>query len=622
MLEKETKKKNEEAEVKGQRLLVHIFCFFSVLCGSFCRAGEGLDKSRYIGLDEIRPGMKGYCLTGFEGTKIERFDLEVLSVVRKLGPSLRPRPSSRDAILVLSTDERFIRTGPVGGCSGSPVYIDNRLAGALAFAWSFSKDPLYGVTPIEEMLKVGQARAEGAGAWHPGFAFDYSAPIDFAAIYEQITNPRDLRDYKLTGYQGLPCPLITSGLPAEVCKQFEASVASFGLMAVPGVGVSPGPDRPKDLRLTPGACLCVPLVSGDITAEAIGTVTEVVDDKVYAFGHGFLGHGPVDLPMATGEVHTVVSSVYRSFKFASAVEIVGALRTDESAAVCGLIGAKAQMIPLRIEVERYNDAEKKVYNCHLASNRLLTPLMLRLSVAGAAVMLGWLPPDHMIEYKVAIGVEGTKPIEFQNVSTSLRLDEMLAECVGATAILMSNPYKRVNIESIEVKVRIAPKSPVSRLWSVDLSDSRLKAGEEVKIGVVLESYLAEKKRYQCSLKIPEDLAPGQYDLLVCGVYDYQRFLRKATPHKFVPQNLSSLIEVINDILAVKRDKLYCLLALPAGGVTLEKAELPDLPATKALILQNAKRTLKTQPYHHWEERSFDTGTVIIDKQVLQITVEK
>lgn len=622
MLEKGAKKKGQEAKVKRQCFLISIFWFFLVLCGSFCQAGEGLDRNRYIGLDEIRPGMKGYCLTGYEGTKIERFDLEVLSVVRKLGPSLRPRPSIRDAILVLGTDERFIHTGPVGGCSGSPVYIDNRLAGALAFAWDFSKDPLYGVTPIAEILKVGQVGAGGSADWQPGFAFDYSAPIDFAAIYKQITSPRTSRDYNLTGYKALPCPLITSGLPSEVCERFGASVEPLGLMMIPGIGAGVNSERVGEVQLVPGACLCVPLISGDITAEVVGTVTEVVGDKVYAFGHRYLGYGPVDLPMATGQVHTVVSSVYHSFKFASAVEIVGALRIDESAAVCGVIGAKARMIPLRIEVDRYNDAEKKVYNCRLASNRLLTPMMLRLSVAGAAVMLGWLPPDHMIEYKVAVGVEGAAPIEFENVSTSLGLNEMLAECVGCVAILMNNPYKKVNIESVEVKVRIVPKSPVSRLWSVDLSDSKLKAGEEVKIGVVLESYLAEKKKYQCRLKIPEDLAPGKYDLIVCGVYDYERFLRKTIPHKFIPQNLSSLIEVINDILAVKRDRLYCVLVLPPGGVTLAEVELPDLPATKALILKNAKRTLKTQPYHHWEERSFHTGTVIIDKKVMQITIEK
>jgi hypothetical protein len=619
----EAKMERQEGKAKKWNFLFLIFYFLLALSGSFCFAGEGLDKSRYIGLDEIRPGMKGYCLTGYKGTEVEKFDLEVLSVVHQMGPAIPPRPSSRNAILVLGTDERFIHTGPVAGCSGSPVYIDGRLAGALAFAWYFSKDPLYGVTPIEEMLKVGEApRGAEQSGFEPGFVFDYSAPIDLAAIDEQITAPRVSWNNSLMGAAALPCPLIVSGLPPRVCEQLGALVEPFGLMAVPSIGGGVDRGEAVDAQLVPGACLSVPLVSGDIAIEVIGTVTDVIDDRVYGFGHGVFGHGPTDLPMATGQVHTVVSSVYRSFKFASTVEIVGALRVDESAAVRGQIGAKARMIPFRLAVERYNDAEKKVYNCMVANHRLLTPVLVRAAVAGAAIMLGWLPPDHMIEYKIAIGIDGAEPITCENVSTSLGLDEVMVESAAPVAIIMNNPYKKVDINSIEIEVRIVPRNIVSRIWSVNVSDLRVKAGEEIEVGVVLESFLAEKKKYEYKLKVPEGLGAGKYDLMVCGAYDYEKFLRKAVPYRFVPQNLSSLVEAINSILAVRRDRLYCLLTLPPGGVAVERSELPDLPATKALILKDEKRTLKTQPYQHWMERSFRTGTVVINKKVVQITVEK
>ena len=615
----------QETKVKRQNFLFFCFCLLLVLGGSFCWAGEQLDKSKYISIDEVRPGMEAYCLTAYKGTEIEKFDLEVLDVVRNIRPG-------GDAILVQGTDERFIHTGPVAGCSGSPVYIDGRLAGALAFAWFFSKDPLYGVTPIEEMLRVGKGTpGVKQSACEPGFAFDYSAPIDFVEIDKQITTPRFPRRGSLTGATALPCPLIISGLPTEVCEELGALFEPFGLMTVAGIGggssllesQKTGDGSPK-ARLVPGACLVIPLVTGDITIEVIGAVTEVVGDKMYGFGHSFLGYGygPVDLPMATGRVHTVVSNVLRSFKFASAVEIVGALTTTESRAVCGRIGARARMIPLMIRVDRYNDVEKRVYNCRVANNRLLTPRMLRLAMPGAVLRLGSLPPNHMIEYKVSIGVEGAESITFENVSTSLGLNEMIIESVSVVAILMNNPYKSVDIKSVEIEVRIVPRNIVSHIWSVDLSDSRIKAGEEVEIGVVVESFLGGKKKYECSLKVPDELSPGKYDLIVCGGYDYERFLRKAAPYRFIPENLSSLIGAINNILAIKRDKLYCLLVLPSGGVAVEKAELPDLPATKALVLRDAKRVLRVQPYEHWVEKSFRTGTVIIDKKVMQIMVEK
>jgi len=604
-----------------------LFCLL-LLGASFCWAGEQLNKAgtpnpiegvwdpdKYISIDEIRPGMEAYCLTVFKGTEAEKFGLEVLSVVRNMMPG-------RDAILVQGTDERFIHPGPVGGCSGSPVYIDGRLAGALAFAWTYSKDPLYGVTPIEEMLSVGEVRRSEQSQGQRGFVFDFSAPVDFAEIDRQITISRASRKNIQAGMTFLPCPLITSGLPAEVCEQLNASVEPFGLMVVSGISGDADASKSKDAQLVPGACLVVPLVTGDITMEVIGTVTEVAGDKVYGFGHSFLGYGPVDLPMATGQVHTVVSSMSRSFKVASMLEIVGALTMDESAAVLGRIGAKARMIPLTMRIDRYNDPETRVYNCQVVDNRLYTPRMLRSAVAGAAFYLGSLPPDHMIEYKVTIAVVDAESVTFENVSTGMALTEMTMESVSSVALLMNNPYEEIDIKSIDFDVRIMPKNISSHIWSVDLSDSKVKAGQQIELSVVVESPLSQKKEYQCSLKIPDELAPGKYDLIVCGGYAYEQFLRKAAPYKFVPQSLTTLVEAMNDLLAIRRDKVYCLLVLPPGGVAVEKAELPDLPATKALVLQDAKRTLRTRPFLQWLEKSFRTGTVCLDEKVMRITVEK
>ena len=574
---------------------------------------EHWDPTKYIGIDEIRPGMEAYCLTCYSGTKIEKFDLDVLSVARNAMPG-------RDWILVQGTDERFIHTGPVAGCSGSPVYIDGRLAGALAYAFFYSKDPLYGVTPIEEMLRVGEvSRPQHAQS---GYVLDFSRPIDFARIDKQITTPQFSRQRSLTGAAALPCPLVTSGLPAQVAEQLNALVEPFGLVVVSGVGGGASVNKNLDVQLAPGACLAVPLVTGDITMEIIGTVTDVVGDKVYGFGHSYLGYGQVNLPMATGQVHTVVSSMYRSLKLASAVKIVGALTRDESPAVFGRIGAKPHMFPLTITIDDYRDSNKRLYNCRVAHNRMLTPMLLRSTVAGAGLCLGDLPPDHMIEYKVAIGIENAETITFENVSTDIGLTEMLSETVSPVTMLMNNPYKEVDIKSVDFDVRIVPKSIVSHIWSIDLSDSKVKAGRNIDLGIVIESVRTGKKKYQCSFEIPKSLPPGRYELTICGGYGYELFLRKNTPYKFVAQNLPGLLEALKYLLSIERDKLYCILALPPGGITIEKAELPDLPATKMLVLQNAKRTLKTQPYPHWLEKRIESGTVIIDKKTMRITVEK
>jgi len=606
--------------------------FLLVWSVAFCWADQQLDKTganpaKYISIDEIRPGMEAYCLTAYKGTEVEKFDLDVIGVVRNIEPG-------RNWILVQGTDERFTYTGPAGGCSGSPVYIDGRLAGALAFApgWPFSKDPLYGVTPIEEMHRAGTSRGLGHEeqntSCEAGFVFDFSRPIDFAEIDRQMREYMGIRAqaYKTaSNWQSLaplPCPLMTCGLPSGVCEQLNALVEPFALFAIPGVGGGVDVSEDKDVQLAPGAVLAVPLVTGDITMAVIGTVTEVADEKIYGFGHGFLGYGSIDLPMATGQVHTVVSSLRRSFKLVSVLEIVGALTTDESTAVVGQVGAKARMIPLTITVNRYNDTERRVYNCQTVDNRLLTPTILRSAVAGAALMFGDLPPDHTIAYEVSIGVKGAEPITFENVSTGLGLAEMVTESIGSVTLLLNNPYKKVDIKSINIDISIAARDISSRIWSVDLSDSRIKAGEQIEVAVTVESFLAEKKKYQIDLRVPSDVPPGRYNLVVSGPDGYQEFLTKATPYKFVPQNLPSLLEAMNSLLAIRRDRLYCLLVLPPGGVAVEGAELPDLPATKALVLTDVKRALRTQPYQHWIERSLDTGTVIVDKKVMHITVEK
>jgi hypothetical protein len=366
----------------------------------------------------------------------------------------------------------------------------------------------------------------------------------------------------------------------------------------------------------------VPLVTGDIKIEVIGAVTEVVDDKVYGFGHGLLGYGQIDLPIATAQVHTVVSNLYSSFKLAKSVEIVGALTVDEPAGVLGRLDRKARMIPLTIRVARYNDTEPRVYNCQIASNRLLTPMVLRSVVVGAALSGGNLPPENTIAYKGVIDVAGFGPISFENVSSGFGLTEMTADSVGPVAMLMNNPYGEVEIRSLEFDIRIMSKSEVAHIWSVDLSDSKVKTGQTIEITVIVESVLGGKKKHEFSLRIPDELSPGRYDLIVLGGHGYGRFLKKAASYRFIPQSLPGLVEAMNNVLAVRRDKLYCLLVLPAGGIAVEKAELPDLPATKALVLQDDKRTLRTQPYSHWLEQAVETSTVVIDKKVMRITVEK
>ncbi len=590
---------------------------FVLLCltASFCWADENLDRSKYIGVDEIRPGMKAYSLTVYKGTEVEKFDMEVLDVIRNFMPG-------RDAILVKGIDERFIHTGPVAGCSGSPVYIDDRLAGALSFGWTFSKDPLYGVTPIKDMLRVGKTDNLQQKP-KIRFSFDFSQPLDFFEIEKQIKGITISRNMS-GGRAALPCPLVISGLSADVCQKLGAQAESLGFHAVSGLGLSESNPLQKTSEadeLSPGAVLAVPLVTGDIRMTVMGTVTEVVGKEVYGFGHGFLGYGDISLPMACGKIHTVVSSLVRSWKLGSPLEIVGAVKVDESTAIKGQIGARARMTPLTIKVARYND-QSRVYNCQIVNNRVLMPVVFGLAVGGASSMLGDFPPDNLVEYKINVELKDAGSIVFQNVSTGTGVSDMLREAVGSVALLMNNPYKEVTIESISCEVNVIAKNILSHIWSAELSDTKLKPGQSTIVSVVIESVRSGKKKYQYRLNIPKNLKPGKYNVIIAGWANYIDFLNKAVPHRFTAQNFTNLVEIINNILNIQRDKLYCLFVLPSDGVVLQKAELPYLPATKVLVLADAKRAMQTIPYKNWQQKSFDTETIVIGRETLQIIVEK
>jgi len=218
----------------------------------------------------------------------------------------------------------------------------------------------------------------------------------------------------------------------------------------------------------------------------------------------------VDFPMATGEVHAVISNVMRSFKIASSLDIVGALTVDESTAIRGKVGTEAKMIPLTISVSRYNDREKKRYDCRVADNRLLTPLLLRIAIGSAVLERGDLPPDYMLRYRGAIELEGAKLVTFENVSTGAGLNEIIRDSISPVALMMNNPYRQVQIKSFDIDVTVDKKNITSSIWSATIRDSRVKNGETLDVDVVIESFQAQKREYKFGIAVPEDTPAGTY----------------------------------------------------------------------------------------------------------------
>jgi hypothetical protein len=572
----------------------------------------GLDKSKYISVDEIKRGMDAYCLTVLAGTEPKKHPLKVVSVIYNQTPG-------RNAILVMGTDEAFKHIGPVQGCSGSPVYIDGRMAGALSAGWTFSTDPLYAVTPIEYMLRVGSVADSKTSAKNTAM-LDFGKPIDLSKAEKSILSLMPTAKNTSGGFNALPCPLLTS-FPGDVCQSLAQQFSGLGLIPLAGAGVQTADDTEEKVEYVPGGVLSIPLVSGDIAMAAIGTVTEVIDDKVYGFGHSFLGQGAVNLPMAAGNVHTVVSSMNISFKLASAGKISGAIRSDESTAVFGKTGEKAPLIPLRIKINRFDAAQPKIYNCNVAYHRLYTPALLQMALAGAAQMQGSLPPDHVVEYKGAIGVKGYDPIELNNISSGKSVGEVVGEAAGVVTMLMNNPFGKAQIDSFDFEINIKPDNILESMSSVQLADTKVKQGEKIEAKIVLRSNLSEKTAYNMSLQIPKDLKPGKYKLLIAGSNDYNSFIRKLEPHRFIARDVDSLVQALKHVVHHRRDKLYMLLQLPSTDIAIEGNELVDLPDSKKMLLTSSIRTLASHKFGHWTQQVKTVPAIVTDGRAMEITVE-
>jgi hypothetical protein len=340
---------------------------------------EAGEEEKYIATDKIVPGMKGYGITVFEGTERERFEVEVLGVLKNVWPK-------GDIILVRAEHPTLSRTNIISGMSGSPVYIEGKLAGALAFSWYFAKEPIAGVTPIHEMLKIaedekGQKRAQAAGRpWPKG------EPVARVLLRGAVAAERRqplAKDFgpgperKGFSLEPLATPVAVSGFSKNTLALLERNLGHLGLIFTQGdAGTAPAEqeETPKETALEPGAAVCIKFMEGDLSMSGVGTVTAKIGEQVLCLGHAFLGEGTVDLPMALAVVHTVMPRQDRSFKFFSALETVGRFTQDQRTGLLGRLGEEAKMFPVALQVK--SELGEETYNVKVIDHPLMTPWLL------------------------------------------------------------------------------------------------------------------------------------------------------------------------------------------------------------------------------------------------------
>ncbi|MBO0911624.1 MAG: SpoIVB peptidase S55, partial [Acidobacteria bacterium] len=452
-----------------------------------------------IPLSQIHKGMRGVAYTVFQGTKPEAMEVEVLGVLKNAnGPK-------GDVILVRLGGEKAQYTGVVAGMSGSPVYFEGKLAGAVAFRiGEFSKEPIAGVTPISEMLEIS-AIDNSPGTLPlpaksvPSFAAKTSGPG------LEPGRSEDFRNY----LKPIETPLVFSGFTEEAVKKFAPKFASAGIVPVMGVGSRSDEKQPDPL--VPGSAVSAVLVSGDMNIAATCTVTYLDREHLLACGHPLMQSGMVDLPMTKAEVLATLPSPLNAFKIVNATETVGAFVQDRHTGILGQFGKQPEMIPVTLTI--HGGTAPKVFHYQVLNNARLSPVAISTTVYNALHGVNEYGDETTYAMKGDIRVDGFPEVKLEDMFSSpdgaqpaaMLAASSVGDCFGR---IFDNPYSTPDIKGLELDFEVANERRWARLESARTGSSEARPGEEVNVEVLLRPYRGEAVIEHVPVRIPASASKG------------------------------------------------------------------------------------------------------------------
>jgi len=520
-------------------------------------------------LAEVKPGLKAMGRTVFEGGKIEEFGVEILGVLENAGPR-------QSIILARLSGGPMAHTGVLQGMSGSPVYYNGKLLGAVALSFPFSKDPIAGIRPIEEMLTTATTprapRAVNAGN-----------PFDLASL---LPKPQffDVGSARLTD---IATPLWLGGFTRGAFDQFAPMLRSAGLEPVQGLSGGGQPDRrmgdPSLLR--PGAMISVQLITGDLSAGADGTVTHIDGERVFAFGHRFMATGDTEMPFARAEVMTLLASQNSSFKISSAKEWMGSITQDRTTAIHGVLGRKASLMPVDIRVaSRGGVARTWNYHMEMVNDRLLTPLLLQMAVYSAIDATERTAGLASVAVRARLHTGPGQPgIAFDNLYTSeLGAPNMVSAALAApVSAIMQGGFDDLKLTGIDIDLEVDNDKKQLQIESLWPSKREAEPGETIGLTALFTGENGQEMTRTVRYTIPVGAQPGPlYFTVVDGaaanLAEYRQFL--FTP----PRNKPQLLAFLNGLRP--NTKAYVRIWRSQPSWQVQGETLPAPPPSLALLL--------------------------------------
>ena len=565
-------------------------------------------------LSEVRAGQRAVAKSVFRGTKIESFHIEIIGVIPKFD-------GTRSVILGRILDGPVVerKSGVVGGMSGSPVYIDGRLAGAIAYAWPWSKEPIAGIQPIEDMLEAlpewpvrPQDTSAASGPPAAPLRLDGSLIGRVRISADASADPDPPGVMTLVPLGGL---VQASGFSARGLDRLSDELRPYGLRVQSGAAGGALQLRPP---IVPGAALGARLIGGDLDVTALGTLTMVEGDRILAFGHPLFQRGSLDLPMTGGYVYDIMPSLQISNKMMSPTQVIGRIYSDQRSAIAGAIGATADLMPVTIEVE---DAERDVsrpFEIEVARLRELTPGLVASSVMTAIDEARGRVGRGTARVTIEVEAEGRTFVREDSAyhptdAAAAALPAVLAPLV----VFTENQFRRMDIDRVRVKIRIEERRKTASIERVTVDRSQVEAGDEVTFNVTIRPYGEDPREIPLKLALPPDLPQGQVRIVVTGGKDADQARNSIGAPKPSPVSLDQLVERY-----LSRDAssdLVLQAALPRAGVSLLGEELPDLPRS-ALDALRATRPTDLRPIPSMAKVTAPTEWVLSGRQTIMLPV--
>jgi SpoIVB peptidase S55 len=533
-----------------------------------------------IPVNQIHTGMRGVAYTVFEGIKPEPMDVEVLGVLRDVnGPK-------GDIILVRLHGPKVEYTGVVAGMSGSPVYIDGKLAGALAFRiGEFSKEPIAGVTPIADMLEINaldKSPSEEASATKPmitNAAGKTAAPGDSAALPGSVQN---FSDY----LKPIDTPLVFNGFSEDAIRQFGPQFAAAGIVPVMGAGSVSGEKQPEPLE--PGSAVSAILVRGDMDIAATCTVTYIDPQKLLACGHPLMQFGSVDLPMNKAQVLATLPSPLNAFKIVNTTEPAGVFVQDRHTGILGVFNKQPDMIPVTLTI--HGAGGSKEFHYEVLNNPRLSPVAMMATVFNALHGVNEYGEEITYRLNGGINVKGFPEVSLKNMfvpsengqpaamSAALSLGERFGR-------IYDNPYNAPAVNSVKLDFDLVRERRWARLESARTDVTEARPGDEITVETVLAPYRGERVVRQIPVKIPTSASKGTLRILVSDGETLDR-VNRANPAFGRKLDLASTIAVLNQ--EHSNNRLYVSLLEADPEARVADKVMPTLPISVMNVMDGMR----------------------------------